>query len=407
MNGDTMTTPPATIIDRSASDKVTGIVVLINIPSPYRIPFFRLLSHLSRLHVVFDAQTEHGRAWTIPDFTDVPHSFARGVTLRQKRKRNDGIPDDYREIHIRYGVLLSLLKLKPNVVVAAEFGPRALMALCYCRLTRTPLILWSEGTPHSEGWVRGTKMYIRQLLVKSASRFWVNGLESAELIRHYGGDDSTIDRGMTGVDTQWFKEHVASCLPERNQLRHTFGLHGTVFVFVGQLIPRKGIAEFLNALSIVSERSSSFSVLLAGDGPQRVDVETWKARHPECTLRVLGHLTPENLVKAYAAADVFVLPTLDDNWSLATLEASVAGLPQIFSRYNGAVIDLTERGARGKVVDPFKTSEFAEALMEFIDEPTERLPVDIVNALSTYYSPLAFAERAFRSTQKATYGKNI
>jgi glycosyltransferase involved in cell wall biosynthesis len=342
------------------------IVLLTNIPSPYRLPFLREFSTYCNLHVVFDAKNELGRRWTVPDTLPVPHSYARGYTINYLRRRHGRMPAELRQLHLRWGVLTELFRLRPSVVVSLEFGPRSLLSLCYCLITKTPLVLWSEGTPHTEGWVGPVKTYIRRMLTRHAARYWVNGIDSANLIAAYGGEARRIDSGMTGVDTEWFAEKTAERLTQREHLRKEFGVEGPCFIFVGELSERKGLRQLLRALEVTCPSAAGFTFLLAGEGSLRPIIQAWIDAHPECDLRLMGHLEPEALVQAYAIADVFVLPTLDDNWSLATLEAAVAGLPQVFSKFNGASTELMECGAldaHGKVIDPFDEREFAHALL--------------------------------------------
>jgi glycosyltransferase involved in cell wall biosynthesis len=378
-----------------------SVALLTNIPSPYRLPFLRELSQLHRLHVVFDVRTEVNRHWEVPDDLGFASSFAGGVTFQYMRRRKDQLSPELRELHVRYGVLTELKRLRPDVVVSLEFGPRSLLALLYCKLTGTPLIIWSEGTMHTEGWVGRAKTILRRFLVHHSDRFWVNGAESRDLITHYGGSNDRVDQGMTGVDTEWFADNVLRVLPSRVDHRTELGIGAACFIFVGQLTERKGLPELLAALDVVCKSRTTFTFLLAGEGHLRPQIESWQHAHPECDLRLLGHLPPDTLIKYYAVADIFVLPTLDDNWSLATLEAAVAGLPQVFSRFNGATCELSSSGVTGRTVNPLQTAQFAEVLLEFADHVPERLSQEIIRPLSTYYSPKEFAARAGRSITAA------
>ena len=375
------------------------VALLTNIPSPYRIPFFYELSRLCTLHIVFDARTESNRTWHVPEQLPFAHSYARGWAWSYMRRRSDGFPADRRVLHLRWGMLLELLRLRPDVVVANEFGGRSLFALLYCTLRRRPMILWSEGTPHTEGWVGGPKLRVRRLLARRSSRAWVNGADSRLLIEQYGGSAGKCDLGLTGVDTGWFAAEAARLAAERAGIRSEFGIDPgrTVFVVVAQMIGRKGIRQLLGAAEQLGDEANRCTVLLCGDGEERGWVESWAAAHPQLDVRLLGFLPPEQLVRVYAASDVFVLPTLDDNWALATLEGAVVGLPQIFSRYNGATTELMEAGVPGEVIDPLNETRFAEVLRRMCQAPPARPAPELVAALVDYYSPAALARRAYRS----------
>jgi glycosyltransferase involved in cell wall biosynthesis len=207
---------------------------------------------------------------------------------------------------------------------------------------------------------------------------------------------------MIGIDTQRFGQGVQARLAERVAIREAMDLRGTVLLFVGQFVARKGIVELLAALETVQAQTTApYAVLLIGDGPDRQVIEAWLASHPNIDLRILGFKQPEELPAFYAAADLFVLPTLDDNWSLVSLEAAVAGLPQVFSIYNGVTRDLLSCGAAGQTVDPRNCGEFAAALCRYIDEPPARLAADAAAHIAETYSPEACSERAYQSIEAA------
>ena len=68
------------------------------------------------------------------------------------------------------------------------------------------------------------------------------------------------------------------------------------------------------------------------------------------------------LPKYYAAADIFVLPSLEDVWGLVCLEALVAGLPQVTSSMVGAASDLVTSSDIGDIIDPRDAQAFAQRL---------------------------------------------
>ena len=382
------------------SQALPRVVHLTNIPSPYRLPFMARLASLVDYHVVYDARTEGNRHWQIGDDLPIQHTYARGLTLNYTRRRNDGFPPEKRELHLRYGVLTELVRLKPAVVISQEFGFRTMVALLYCTLWSAPLIIWSEGTAHTEGWVGRPKRLLRRLLATRASRHWVNGVESAALIRTYA-PHADIDEGMTGVDTGWFAEGVRALQPQCERLRQAHSVRGTCFLFVGQLVDRKGVLQMLGAVRSAAEQNAKFTVMLAGEGPLREAVAAWQAQNPQIDVRMLGQQSPEQLRELYAIADVFLLPTLDDNWALSTLEGAVAALPQIYSKYNGATAELTAQGIAGVVIDPLQPQQFADAISGFVAIRPARLPDAVVDAAVAFYSPDTFAGRAAASIRKA------
>lgn len=69
--------------------------------------------------------------------------------------------------------------------------------------------------------------------------------------------------------------------------------------------------------------------------------------------------------KYYAIADVFILPTLEDNWSLVVPEAMSCGLPVATSIYNGCAPELVKKDINGIVFDPLSQESLINAFDYF------------------------------------------
>ena len=226
------------------------------------------------------------------------------------------------------------------------------------------------------------------------------------LLQSYGADPANIDTGMTGINTTALSSEVNKLISGRSQLRSVLGVDGIVFLFVGQFIERKGILQYLRALDLVyKDIRKNWSALFVGSGEYEADLRNWANEHQEVRIVITGFVQPSELPRYLAVADAFVLPTLDDNWPLASLEALAAGLPQLFSIYNGGTADLLVPGITGKVVDPKKTNEFATAIREWIEAPPRRLSSEDIGHIVEYYSPAAVAQRGFIALKKAIGGR--
>jgi glycosyltransferase involved in cell wall biosynthesis len=377
------------------------VSILTNIPSPCRLPVFRELASRVDLQVIFDARTEPNRAWAGGDDLGFRHVYANGAAIPYRRNGAGASVRTKGYMQLRHNILGHLREFRPEIVISGEMGVRTLQAELYCRLTGAPLVIWSEGTVHSQGWISANKRSIRRHFVRGATRFWTNGGESSALLAGYGAQKERIDAGITAVETHLFVSEVDDRYRrDREALRRSLGLQGTTFCFVGELISRKGIYEYLEALRCLKSISPRpFSALFVGDGPELGAMEAW-SRSNGIPLILTGYRQREELPDFYAAADVFVLPTLEDNWAIATLEAAFAGLPQIFSKFNGATSDLMAAGAPGTLVNPHDISSLTGALENYALVRPERAPSATRNAIARMYHPEACAVRMCASIER-------
>jgi glycosyltransferase involved in cell wall biosynthesis len=139
-------------------------------------------------------------------------------------------------------------------------------------------------------------------------------------------------------------------------------------LYVGQLIERKGIVPFVEALGRWGRRHPDrpVSLRLVGEGPQAADL----ARLPipdNVRLELAGSLPYARVIEAYAEADVFVFPTLADVWGLVVNEAMAAGLPVLGSTYSQAVEELVEDGVSGWLFEPDRPGAVDAALDRILE----------------------------------------
>ena len=85
----------------------------------------------------------------------------------------------------------------------------------------------------------------------------------------------------------------------------------------------------------------------------------------ESSIHLLGKVDYETVYQFYAIADVFILPTIEDNWSLVIPEAMACGLPVATSIYNGCHPELVHKGENGITFDPYKKETIIYALDYF------------------------------------------
>jgi UDP-glucose:(heptosyl)LPS alpha-1,3-glucosyltransferase len=190
-----------------------------------------------------------------------------------------------------------------------------------------------------------------------------SGLGRDGILRHYAFPPERVIVAHNGVDTARFSP--AQRERWRLQRRRELGAASSqmLALFVGTGFHRKGLAPLFEALRRLPRGTLRLAVV--GNGAS----EDWRRRAADLGLADLVAFTGRvrDTETYYAAADLFVLPTLFDPFANATLEAMASGLPVITSRRNGAAEILTP-GRDGVLVDdPADAGALAQAIADLRD----------------------------------------
>jgi glycosyltransferase involved in cell wall biosynthesis len=136
-------------------------------------------------------------------------------------------------------------------------------------------------------------------------------------------------------------------------LRREWGDPDVVLLVVGRLIPRKGLDELLHTWDrLPGEERRGWRLVLAGDGPDGPALADFAGRAGLSDVVFTGPIDYSRIADYYAAADVLISPTLEDNWSLVVPEGMSTGLPVMCSIYNGCYPELVQEGRNGWRYDP-------------------------------------------------------
>lgn len=149
-------------------------------------------------------------------------------------------------------------------------------------------------------------------------------------------------------------------------------------VFVGRLVPYKGLNVLLDAVPAVLRSYPRLRVYIAGKGPQRAELESQSQRLGTTEqVRFLGFVPDERLGDLYRAADVVACPSLNLMESTATTleEAAACGTPVLGSSLPGADETIPNDGTHGRLVPPGDPRAVADALIDLLGRPRPTDPL--------------------------------
>jgi UDP-glucose:(heptosyl)LPS alpha-1,3-glucosyltransferase len=163
-----------------------------------------------------------------------------------------------------------------------------------------------------------------------------------EIVDLYGYSAEKVDVVRTGVPLEQFRFDPS--LREKSRAELKLKPDEVALLFAGSGWERKGLRFAIEAFELSQNRR--LRLFVAGRGDQRGYRP--KRFFTEEPVRFLGEITDVRSI--YAAADIFILPSVYDPFSNACLEALACGLPIITTRDNG-FSEIIQDNVHGSVVD--------------------------------------------------------
>ncbi len=265
--------------------------------------------------------------------------------------------------------------IEHDVIITEGFFQWTPFALSKRIIQKTPLVLSYERTLHTERNCPWWRTQYRKICLRYIDSAICNGQLCKEYTQSLGLPADKIVTGGMAADSNWLKESVGSVSEgQKELLKKKHGLQGLVFLFVGGLFERKGIAELLQGWELYkNSKSGNGNLLLVGDGIQQEPLKQLVIDRGLPDVCFAGRVDYDSIAQYYAASDIFIMPTLEDNWSLVVPEAMACGLPVACSSYNGCWPELVKDGINGKVFDPHKPEDIANTL-EYFANNANKLP---------------------------------
>lgn len=344
---------PFDATERHSAAAGAKVILLTNFIPPHALPVYaELARRVGHLTVLLSTPMEANRSWR-PDFGDLDVRVQRTVTLSRRWRHAAGFQDKL-FVHVPYDTLGQLRKLRPDVVLSTEMGFRSLFSALHCCLSRnTRLALWTGLSEHTEQGRGLPRRLLRKLLLRRADAVAVNGASGERYLTACGARPEQLFR----------VPYVAVPMNAPTQSRRRPADDVRRLLCVGQLIERKGVLPFAQALAQWGtkhpERHIELSIV--GSGPLKLQIAEIGCP-ANVQLNLLGERTLAEVAELYASHDICVFPTLADEWGLVVNEALAAGLPVLGSLYGQSAEELCRDGQTGWTYRPNEPGELAAAL---------------------------------------------
>jgi len=214
----------------------------------------------------------------------------------------------------------------------------------------------------------------RKGFVRKNADFFIPVTEKAARALEWEGVERRRMQVLTpGVDTTRFRPRPE----ERSSARKRWNLPeaAPILLFVGRLEWEKGVWDLLQAARILRERSDRWLLLWVGTGSQQTrlqDVTNHWGLMGRC--RWLGSVPYREMASIYAAADVFVAPSLitsywEEQLGMVLLEGMASGLP-VVTAPSGSIPEVVGEAAR--LVPLHEPKDLAEAIEQLLEDESYR-----------------------------------
>lgn len=290
-------------------------------------------------------------------------------------------------------ILPRLFQYRPQIVFSSSFGIWTLLALLTKWLGGWKVVIAYEGSSPGVDYLDSPlRLALRRAMVWAADacitnshagqKYLIDCLRSPPELTFAQPYEVPDVRSLAAVN-----EMLEVVVPGQS-LRFK-DLKRPVFLFVGSMLPRKGVSCLLEACKLLKDAGSKeFSVLLVGDGPQREDLQSYTQQHQlEDCVTWVGRVNYDDIGTYFHHADVFVLPTLEDTWGMVVLEAMLLGKAVLCSTGAGAA-ELVQEGENGYRFAPDNPQVLAAAMQRLIEDPSQLVAMgQRSHSIMASYSP--------------------
>lgn len=293
------------------------------------------------------------------------------------------------------GLYKKVKEVKPDVVITEGFGGWAPAGIRYAVLHRKKLCMFYERTAYVERNSPQWRSWYRRIVGMPVDHFLINGTLTEQYLNeglHFKHTPKV--KGCMCADSFGLAEAVKTVTDADKQiLSKELNLKGGLtYLFVGQMVERKGIEQLLDAWTAHIEKHPDDNLIVIGKG---ILLDKMKEQYDSCSsVHILGAVNYDLLYRYYALCDVFIMPTLEDNWCLVIPEAMACGKPVASSIYNGGHYELVQNGVNGYNFDPLKKEEILDTLDKFHGADLEAMGKKSVE-IESNFTPDKAAQRIF------------
>ena len=295
-----------------------------------------------------------------------------------KRFKAHSMPGEMHYVFIP-GLVKAILKSNFDLIHAHSYGYfQVNVSGLNKRLRDTPFVLTPHFHPPWSMWGGDKRKKLRKFYDKIFAPSVLNSVDRIIGVSHHemellqqiiDFDKSKIRYIPNGIDFSRFEP-----IPNPAKFMNKYKPKGNIILYVGRLASNKGLEVLLAAApAVLAEYPDTTFVFVGEDeGMKQTLIDQAKKLGISDKLLFTGHLTDEELfLSAYAACDIFVLPSEYEAFGIVLLEAQACKKPVIGTRVGGVPEAIGSEGA-GVVVEYNDPSSLANELKRLLGDAALR-----------------------------------
>lgn len=339
------------------------LLYITNIPAPYRQKRFNLMQEIFpkyglEFEVLYMSENEPNRQWVIPE-----------DSYKYNYKIYNGIHPTIGGFfaHFNPGLLMRLLRNDYDIaIIGGMASPTHWLAPLFISKKKIK-VMSVESNMHSTIRKKGFGAKMKKILLNTADAYQVTGTPQIEYIKFFSkkAENKEFIKMPNLIDEDVFRDKVDVLRSNQKELRESFGVDDNtqMWVLPARLISIKGILPFLEILKDIS----NVRLFLLGDGEQKEEILRFIDQE-KLDVVITGFVQQSEVIRYYAAADLFVLPSIKDPSPLSPIEACASGLPLLVSSRIGNLEDVLDSNENGWDYDPLTEIEKGKAIVNSISK---------------------------------------
>ncbi len=285
---------------------------------------------------------------------------ASGLMRRLHRLRNLSRRNFFATTRREYAAIGRIVRAIHPDVILCQYGTMGLRMLPIARELAIPLAVHFHGSDLAGGLAnRWYRWSIEAALRQFDAVIVVNTMQRDWLVAH-GVDPARVHVIPCGVPTE---ESLPCSAKERSG-------SPLQFIVVSRLVRLKGVDMTIRAFASVVREIPGARLVIAGEGPERGDLETLVERLGLWdNVCFTGWLSPSEVRHALEQSDVFVQHSLvPEGWPVSVAEASAMGLPVVVTNCGGLAEQVVD-GVTGLLVPAGDVPRMQESMLRLARDP--------------------------------------